>query len=170
MLLVRFFVRMLATGFGSGLSPKAPGTFGSVVGLAAAYLCHLMMLRLAGDGVNAPSLLLFGIVPGALIVALSYLVISFEETWSKAHDSASTVIDEVAGQSLALLWFSPHWSLYLLGFILFRILDIWKPSVIGWADRELHGAWGTLLDDVIAGLVVALMLGILCLCLPNLFI
>ncbi len=165
---MKYMVRFLATGFGVGLSPKAPGTFGSLVGLGAAFLCHQQTLYLTAGSTEALNILLFGIIPGLLISGLAYVIIALEETWSSQHDAASTVIDEVAGQSLALLWFTPSWTTYILGFLLFRLFDIWKPSLIGWADKELSGALGTLLDDIIAGLVVAGLLGMLCLAFPNL--
>lgn len=160
---MRWFIHFLVTGFGVGLFPRAPGTFGSLVGLASAYIAHEGVLWLASGSDDPNAILYFGLVPALLVTAIAYLVIALEETWSKKHDMQTTVIDEIAGQTLALLWFPPTWYLYVLGFIGFRIFDIWKPSIIGWADRELGGAWGTLLDDLIAGLVTAGLLGIFCL-------
>jgi len=71
---------------------------------------------------------------------------------SESKDHSSIVIDEVAGMLLALS-FIPHEVIpYLSAFILFRLFDIWKPWLISWADQNIKGGLGILLDDLIAGL------------------
>jgi len=94
----------------------------------------------------------------------------------ECEDDGRIVIDEVAGQLLTLLplgfllgapaagvagiSFTPDFYFWVVtGFVLFRWLDIWKPGPIGWADRELSGGIGVMLDDVIAGAIAALLLG-----------
>src|SRR5690606_6613229 len=81
-----------------------------------------------------------------------------EAAWG-THDEGKIVIDEFAGQAIAVAFFTPSLSIFISGFILFRFLDIWKPSIIGQADEKLPGAWGTLVDDLIAGAVSAGFLG-----------
>ena len=77
------------------------------------------------------------------------------------HDDQRIVIDEVIGQSIALSFCPPTFLSLILGFTLFRLFDITKPGPIGWADRRLPGAWGTLLDDVMAGIAAAISLNII---------
>jgi phosphatidylglycerophosphatase A len=67
-------------------------------------------------------------------------------------DPKEVVIDEVAGMGLTLVFAPPSFITLALGFVLFRIFDIWKPWPVRWADRKLHGGMGIMLDDVIAGL------------------
>ena len=136
---MRAIARLIASGFGSGYAPKAPGTAGSVLAL------------LIGAG-------LMQISPFALPIAvLLACVIGY---WSiplagGTEDPGWVTIDEFAGQWIAMLALA-HVSLagLLLAFMLFRLFDIAKPGPIGWADRQ-HGALGVMLDDVIAGIFAA---------------
>ena len=131
--------RFIASGFGAGYAPVAPGTFGSLVGLAlGAVLLHVwpMGLPLAALAAVLLGLWAIGKVGGG-------------------DDPGWITIDEVAGQLLALLPLASPSPLGLLaGFAMFRLLDITKPGPIGWADRQ-HGAAGVMGDDVIAGLIAA---------------
>ena len=68
------------------------------------------------------------------------------------------VIDEVAGFFVTLTWLPVTWQTFLAGFILFRLLDIWKPLFIGVMDRKIKGGAGTVLDDIAAGIVANLIL------------
>ena len=84
-------------------------------------------------------------------------------------DPGWVVIDEVAGQWVALLGLAaPTWSGLLLAFLLFRVVDIWKPGPVGWADRQ-HGAFGIMVDDLVAGAVVAMLLIALRFAFPDIF-
>ena len=74
-----------------------------------------------------------------------------------SSDPKEVVIDEVAGQLLALAFVAPTFTGYVVGFLLFRAFDIIKPGPIGWADRELKGAMGVMFDDVLAGLAAAFL-------------
>jgi phosphatidylglycerophosphatase A len=131
------FYTLLASGFGVGYAPKAPGTFGSLLGLAlgAALLAigHLPLL--------------FGIVvvAGAGIFAVSRL------PGHAAADPGWIVIDEIAGQMIPMLALT-QLSIggVLLCFVLFRIFDIWKPGPVAWADKR-HDEFGVMGDDLIAG-------------------
>jgi phosphatidylglycerophosphatase A len=137
------FPTFFASGFGIGYAPKAPGTFGSLLGLAlgAALLAvgHLPLL--------------FGIVvvAGAGIYAISRL------PDSAAADPGWIVIDEIAGQMIPLLALTQlSISGLLLCFILFRVFDIWKPGPVAWADKR-HDEFGVMGDDLIAGLLAWLI-------------
>jgi len=128
---------LVASGFGSGYSPVAPGTAGSAVA------------ALLGAG------LLF-LLPWAL--ALATVLATLGGVWAiraarVEGDPGWVVIDEFAGQFLALLALPrPSLAGILAAFLLFRLLDVVKPGPIGWADRR-GGAWGIMGDDLIAGAV-----------------
>lgn len=140
---------LIATWFGSGHLPKAPGTWGSAAALPFAW----------------PIVVLTGPVGLLVAAALAYVAGSWavgvvlRDTGVK--DPGWIVIDEVVGQWLTLVpiaIFDP--MLYLLGFLVFRVLDIVKPWPARWCDRELPGAAGIMLDDVVAGIYGAVCMGI----------
>ena len=134
--------RLLASGLGTGLSPKAPGTAGSLAAL------------LAGAGL----LLMPAWVLPAAIVAVTLLGLWAIPRAGGAEDPGWVVIDEFAGQWIALLPLArPSLPGLITAFVLFRVLDITKPGPVGWADRR-HGAIGVMADDVIAGAIAALIL------------
>jgi phosphatidylglycerophosphatase A len=138
----------IATGFGSGLSPKAPGTAGSL----AALLPWLVLNRL-----DFPYYALALFIAFALGVwACAWIVRQL-----RIADPGFAVWDEFVGLWIALapLVGMPHsWVWIALGFILFRIFDIWKPWPVSWADRHVAGGFGVMLDDVVAGLYAAVVL------------
>lgn len=145
-------LQLLAFGFGSGLAPKAPGTFGSLAALACFPLLALLTL---------PAFL--GVVA---IAALAGIVICDHAAKALAvHDDGRIVWDEFAGQWLALtplvptLAWGPTDLLWLLaGFGLFRIFDIIKPWPISHLDEKVHGGLGIMLDDLVAGVFAGLVL------------
>jgi len=142
-----------SVGFGSGLLKPAPGTWGSLVGLVLGYG-------------------LVGIVGGFwwLIVAIisvtlvSIFAISAIEKATGIHDAPEIVIDEFAGQWVAMLplAFFPFgiWEL-LTCFGLFRLFDIIKPWPIGLLDRKVSGGFGVMVDDLVAGVIAAAILVVL---------
>ena len=144
----------LATGFGSGLSPVAPGTAGSAVGLAIAWLLHLH----AGIVGSPLGLLMSGLAVGLLGVFVSEPVCRA----LSAEDPGCVVIDEVAGQLLAsapVPLFSFGSTLgaaaaWLLSFVAFRLFDIWKPGPVR-GLQDLPEGLGVVADDVAAGLLAA---------------
>ncbi len=143
--------RSLASGAGVGYAPKAPGTFGSLLGLALGGL-----LLPAGH----LTLLIFTIIVAGLGI------IAIQKSGSAGSDPGWIVIDEIAGQMLTLLALSHTSFLGLtLGFVLFRLFDIWKPGPVGWADA-IHNEWGVMGDDLIAGLLALAVLLLLRLVLP----
>ncbi|MGH7211663.1 MAG: phosphatidylglycerophosphatase A family protein [Acetobacteraceae bacterium] len=127
---------MLASGFGAGHVPVAPGTAGSI----AAVLTGAGLMRL---GPTALPLAVLGASFGGL-----WAVASSQE----AHDDPGwVVIDEIAGQWITLLGLArPTPAGLLAAFAVFRLLDIVKPGPVGWADRQ-HGAAGVMAGDLIAG-------------------
>ncbi len=135
----------LAVCFPFGLAPVAPGTWGSLPGVVFGLLLGNLYRQFYWSWL---AILLFL----ALAALLAYKVIDETETLWQSHDDKSIVIDEFVGQAIPLAFVAPSFSSAILGFLLFRIFDILKPGPIGWADKKLHGAWGTLLDDVFAGI------------------
>ncbi len=131
-------VHCLATGLGSGLSPKAPGTTGSL----AAVLIFVISLS------HLSVIWQITIVVGATIAGI-YLCGKTAKDWG-THDHASIVWDEWAGQWLVLLGVSWNSWEIILGFLLFRLFDIWKPWPIRWLDKHVHGGLGIMLDDLVA--------------------
>ncbi len=158
-------VLFLAQGFGSGLLKPAPGTWGSLVGMA--WLCLLLIP-------GSPSILLLGILLG---IGVSVQTCQAAERILETHDPASVVIDEIAALPLAWLgvlvvhavtnaaWFpssSPNfwrlWPELLTAFGAFRLFDVWKPGWVG-KSQDLPGGWGVTADDVLAGLLAAIPVG-----------
>ena len=146
--------RLFLSFFGAGFLRPAPGTWGSLAALPAAWIVHM---------IGGPGLLTIG------ALALYYLGVLATKAETQAtddHDPGWIVIDEVVGQWIALLPVSigamhtglpPHylWPGILAAFLLFRLFDIWKPWIIGWADRR-GDAVGVMLDDVLAGIFAAI--------------
>ena len=135
---------LIATFFGSGLLPKAPGTWGSL----AALPCGVALLWAGGP----------------CLLAAATLAASLLGWWASAEhakligrdDPGEIVIDEVAGLWIALLPVSLAWPDIACAFLLFRAADIFKPWPASWADRELHGGLGIMADDLVAGAYAAL--------------
>lgn len=138
----------VATVFGAGLSPVAPGTVGSVCAIPAVLL--LGQTRLAVQIVAALGVLLVGTVA-------AHLVAASEGT----EDPQIVVVDEVAGMLVTFLGISINFWSVILGLALFRFFDIWKPFPVGWLDQNVKGGPGIMLDDLAAGIMacVALHLG-----------
>jgi len=141
-------VHLLAFGFGSGLAPFAPGTFGTL----AAVLLYLPMQYL--------SLPLYCLMVAAVCVAGVWICGRSSEMLG-VHDHGGIVWDEFAGYFITMIAAPAGWQWIVLGFVLFRIFDIIKPWPIKWADKQVHGGLGIMLDDILAGFIsLALLQGI----------
>jgi phosphatidylglycerophosphatase A len=140
---------VLATWFGIGLLPIAPGTWGSLAALPLAWAIrsNLGATGLAGAGGIA---FLVGWWSAATVARASTV-----------KDPGAVVIDEVAAQWLVLLAAPAAPLPYALAFLLFRIFDIWKPWPARWADRQLQGGLGIMLDDLFAAVYAAFVLSVL---------
>lgn len=137
--------KLFLTFFYTGLSPKAPGTVGSIAGAVVAYL----ILQIAPvSTLCLASLCLF---------LFSIKIIDDYEAKSKSHDDKSIVIDEVAGVWLAISLSSATWLSFLLSVLFFRAFDILKPSIIGRIDKNAKGGLGVMGDDMVAGLFAGLL-------------
>lgn len=140
---------ILSTWFWSGLSPKAPGTVGS---LAALPFGILILYYFGAPALGMASLM-------ALLIGWWSTKIYLERTGKS--DPGEVVIDEVAG-----IWLTLHAAdlsplMILLAFVIFRALDILKPWPIGWLDRKVKGAFGVMIDDYVAGLIGSVLLVII---------
>lgn len=155
--------KLFLTFFGSGLSPKAPGTAGTIASLPFGIVI------LYEVGIETLFMLTIA------ITIIGIFEIDKYENATNTHDEKYIVIDEVAGMWLALMiaystaitltYSYVHILAITLSFAFFRLFDIYKPSTIGWIDRELKGGLGVMLDDVLAGiaggfLTVAILIGI----------
>ena len=154
-----FFTHMITTFCYVGHLRPAPGTWGSFAALLVGYGLHM---------IGGPALLMIGIVAS---FTLGLWATILETRGQDNHDPSEIVIDEVAGQWIAMLPVSigaAHagasigalWPGLVAAFALFRLFDIWKPSLVGWADRR-DDALGVMLDDVIAGVFAAIVVCVL---------
>lgn len=147
---MRRFAILLASWFGAGRAPRAPGTLGSLAAVALAWLLH----RFAGAepwvfGALAAALFLPGVwAAGETAIALG------------KKDPNLVVVDEVIGQLLTLAGASVlNWKSWVAAFVFFRAFDIWKPVPVRQLER-LPGGWGIVADDVMAGAYGALVLAV----------
>jgi phosphatidylglycerophosphatase A len=153
---------------GLGYVPKAPGTFGSIAGIALTALVRFRFLPHHSTDIYVHDVYILVRTQGlAILLALvisgvGVLVATRAATYLGKKDPQIVVIDEVSGQLIAYIGIGaaiPNWKYLLLGFILFRVFDIWKPFPARQAE-SLPGGLGIMADDWIAGLYAALGLWI----------
>jgi len=136
---------VLATWFGAGFLPVMPGTWGSLAALPCAWAIRSLW--------------------GTLGLAIALAIVFVVGCWaagavakaSGLDDPGAIVIDEVAGQWLALLPLPLAPLPYAAAFVVFRVFDVWKPWPIGWADRKIAGGLGIMLDDLLAAVYALLV-------------
>jgi phosphatidylglycerophosphatase A len=146
---VRSRVIFFATGFGSGFSPFAPGTAGSVVGAVLVWLFFAPLWQRS----VALALIVF-----AILFAASCWISGEAERIFNEHDSPKIVIDEVMGMAATMFLNPLGWPYLLAGFLIFRLFDIIKPPPAHWFDREIGGGGGVMLDDLAAAIYANLAL------------
>lgn len=134
-----------ALGFGSGLAPKAPGTFGTLFALGLwLFICHLSL-----------SLQI-------VIIFFSFLAgIYFCKKTSEdlgVHDHGAIVWDEFVGFWLTMTFLPVGFFWLLLGFVVFRIMDVLKPWPISLLDKKVKGGFGIMIDDILAGFLAGIIL------------
>jgi len=136
---------LLAFGFGSGLVKKAPGTLGTLAAVPFWYLLSNLTL-------TAYVVIIY------LATVIGIIVCEKASTKLGVHDHGGIVWDEFVGFWIAMCPVSPSAINLVVGFILFRGLDIFKPWPISWLDQNIHGGLGIMLDDIAAGLVTAMLM------------
>jgi phosphatidylglycerophosphatase A len=132
-------VHFLALGFGSGLAPWMPGTFGTL----AAIPVYLLVAQLPLGYYVALTVALF---------AVGVWLCDVTARDAGVHDHPSIVWDEIVGFLITMLAVPPTWYSVLAGFLLFRLFDILKPWPIRLLDRYVKGGFGIMVDDAVAGL------------------
>jgi phosphatidylglycerophosphatase A len=141
-------VHFLAYGFGAGLSPKAPGTIGTLV---AVPLCVLLMLY-------TNSTVYLAVLAAALVSGI--FICGYTARKMGVDDPKGVVWDEIVGYLITMLGLPVRWVWFLAGFLMFRLFDIWKPWPIRWADRHIKGGFGIMFDDVIAAVFACVLLNL----------
>ena len=136
---------LIATGCYSGYLPKAPGTWGSLVGLVLFLLLHNLSLEIY-----------LAVVTGIFIIG-TFAAGEAEKIMDR-QDPGLVVIDEIVGMLITMIAIPATPLAMVLGFVLFRIFDIWKPFPIGFVDQRFHGGLGIMLDDVVAGIFSLIIL------------
>ncbi|MGJ8680866.1 phosphatidylglycerophosphatase A family protein [Paraglaciecola sp.] len=133
-------VHFLALGFGSGLAPKAPGTFGTIAALPLVVLLSYF---------SNFSVYLFVTL---LVCILGIWICDKTAKDMQVHDDSSIVWDEFAGMLITMLAVPLTWQTLVAGFVLFRLFDILKPWPISYLDKYVHGGFGIMIDDILAGI------------------
>ena len=146
--LLRRPASFLAYGFGSGLAPKAPGTFGTLAAIPVYYLVQDLSLWLY------LALVLLAFVAGIWLCQRTV-------DWLGQDDPSGVVWDEIVGYLVTMTFAPADWIWMLVGFGLFRLFDIAKPWPVSVADQKLHGGFGIMLDDVLAGVMAAAVMFII---------
>lgn len=138
-------IHFLALGFGSGLAPKAPGTFGT---LAALPLYFIMM------NLSLPVFIAITLI----ITVVGFWICDIAAKDMQVHDHGAIVWDEVAGMLITMIAAPVGLLPLVVGFALFRFFDIIKPWPIKLLDRHVKGGFGIMIDDVLAGVFAAICL------------
>ena len=136
---------ILALGFGTGLSPKAPGTVGTLAALPLYFLMRDLELL--------QYLFIVVVLFGFGVWLCAYVTKKLE-----VHDHPAIVFDEIVGFLITMIAVPFSWQMLIAGFILFRFFDAVKPWPISWCDINIHGGFGIMFDDVLAGIASAAML------------
>jgi len=143
--LLRHPAGWIASGFGSGFSPRAPGTVGTIAALLPWWWLRALPL------------------PYYVATILAAFAIGvWASAWgvrrSGVQDPQLVVWDEFVGVWIALVAAPIGWTWMLAGFALFRLFDIWKPWPVSWADEKIGGGLGVMLDDVFAGIYALIVI------------
>jgi len=138
-------VHFLSLGFGSGLAPLAPGTFGTMVAVPLVWIMGTLSLEIY-------------LLITLLAFALGVYLCGATARALGVHDHGSIVWDEIVGLMITMIAVPMTWQSMLAGFVLFRLFDIVKPWPIKWADQHLKGGFGIMFDDVLAGIFALLVL------------
>lgn len=137
--MLRHPAHIFALGFGSGLLPKAPGTFGTLMAFPIFWM-------IAGFSIAVKLVII------AVLFALGIYFCNETGNALGVADHSSIVWDEIVGMLLVLTITPPHWAFWIVAFVLFRFFDIWKPFPIRQFDRKLKNGFGVMFDDLLAAI------------------
>ena len=138
----------LSLGFGTGLAAKAPGTFGTLVGVPLFLIMQSLPVAT------------YCLITGILFLVGIWLCDRTAKVLG-VHDHSGIVWDEVVGYLVTMVMAPTGWNWIIIGFILFRIFDIWKPWPIKVVDQKVPGGFGIMVDDLIAGVFALVVMRIL---------
>ena len=141
-------IHFLALGFGSGLAAKAPGTFGTLAAVPLVYLMSFLSLDIF-------------IAITVLSTLIGIYICDKAAKDMDVHDHGAIVWDEVAGLMITMIAAPAGLVWMVVGFALFRFFDILKPWPIRWLDAKVHGGFGIMIDDVLAGIFSLICLQLL---------
>ncbi len=141
----KLIIEALATGFYLGRAPKAPGTFGTLLGIPLAFLLY----QIGAYGYMYST---------AIFIIFAVVIADIYERAQATHDNSEIVIDEIAGFLVTMMWLPMTWQSFLAAFILFRILDAGKPFPISYVDKKIKGGLGVVADDILAGVIANIIL------------
>ena len=139
---------LLATGFGAGCAPVAPGTVGTMVAIPFVYFTQMLGVEVF-------------VAVTLVVCVLGIWVCGQAADELGVHDHPGIVFDEIGGYFVTMLAAPPGWVWIVAGFVLFRVFDIFKPWPIAWLDKRLGGGLGIMLDDIVAGLFALVCLQLL---------
>ena len=132
-------MHLLATCFGIGIVPFAPGTFGTLFGVFLIYLISLTDLSITYFVIS--------------LIFFSWTICILVSKELDEHDHSAIVIDELAGYAIIYLFIPTTFFNLIFGFILFRVFDIFKPFPISWLDENIKNGSGIIIDDLVAGIL-----------------
>jgi len=141
-------LKQFVTFFGAGLSPKAPGTAGTLAAIPLTFF-----LIWLGPFFHMTATVVLTIA--AIIACEKY------EKQIGGHDHSHIVIDEVVGFLITMTWLPLTWQSFAFGFLLFRLFDILKPWPISHFDKKVTGGLGVVVDDVVAGIFANILLQVI---------
>ena len=142
------FWLFIAQGFYSGRLPKMPGTWGTLVAIPLFIILSSLPLT-------------YNVIISIIITLFGCWLCGYACKKLNVHDDPSIVWDEIAGYLWTMLAIPASWEFIVLGFLLFRLFDIWKPWPISWANREVKGGTGVMLDDLMAAVPAWIILQVL---------
>jgi len=140
--------RFLAFGFGSGLAPKAPGTCGTL----AAVPIYLLLMDLP---------LTWYLTIVLVFTVYGVWICGVTSRYFDVPDHPGIVWDEIVGFLITMIAAPSGFIWIVIGFLLFRLFDIWKPWPICLLDRHVHGGLGIMIDDVVAGIFAAILMNVI---------
>jgi phosphatidylglycerophosphatase A len=145
---MNYFILLMATGFGVGYAPLAPGTLGTLLAIPVYYFL---------SNISSP---LYEITLIGFFFLSVWISENAEIVFGK-KDDRRIVIDEIVGFLITMLWIPKTLRFIIIGFFLFRVFDILKPFPIRHLERTLKGGFGVVLDDVMAGIFSNIILQII---------